>query len=80
MTREEFIQAATNSGYCRKRTAKEFAEGRESLTDGDFIEVFRLEQVREEREHSRRRDGMKAIENGWTSRDYRGGRSSDTSG
>ena len=77
MTREEFIRAATNSGYCRKRTAREYVDGKESLTEGDFIQVYRMEQDREEREHSRRRDGMKAIENGWTSRDYRGGRSSD---
>lgn len=77
MTREEFILAVTNSGYCRTKTAREYAQGKESLTEDDFIQVFRLEQGREEREHSRRRDGMKAIENGWTSRDYRGGRSSD---
>lgn len=80
MTMEQFIRAATRSGYCRAKTAREYAEGRESLTEDDFIQVYRLEQSREEREHSLRKDGLRWLGGCWTSRDYRGGRSSDTSG
>ena len=80
MTPEEFILAATRSGYCKAKTAREYTEGKESLTERDFIEVYRIEQAREEREHSLRKDGLRWLGGCWTSRDYRGGRSSDTSG
>lgn len=46
MTPEEFILSATRSGYCRAKTAREYAEGRERLTEDDFIQVYRLEQSR----------------------------------
>ena len=79
MTQEEFIRAATRSGYCRTKTAREYVDGKENLTESDFIEVYRREQAREEREHSLRKDGLRWLNGCWTSRDYRGGRSSDKS-
>ena len=77
MTREEFILAATNSGYCRTKTAREYAQGKDNLTEADFIEVFRIEESRRERERSLGKTGMRWLDGCWTSRDYRGGRSSD---
>lgn len=79
MTPEEFILAATRSGYCKAKTAREYADGKEALTEGDFIEVYRIEESRRERERSLGKTGMRWLDGCWTSRDYRGGRSSDKS-
>lgn len=42
MTKEEFVIACVRSGYATKAVAQCYAEGKEDLTDKDFIEVYLL--------------------------------------
>lgn len=41
MNKEEFIISAYKLGYCTKKQAEEYCEGRETFTEDDYIEVFR---------------------------------------
>lgn len=56
MNREEFFAAVMASGYAWKKTAVKYAEERDTFTDDDLIEVYRLEQNAKE---SIRRDQEK---------------------
>ena len=49
MTKEEFIKSATKLGYCTKRQAEEYCEGREKFTEDDYIAVFRKAESEEYR-------------------------------
>lgn len=44
MDKAEFIRNAVRCGYCSKKIAEEYAEGKDTLTDDDFIEVYRKAQ------------------------------------
>lgn len=44
MNREEFFAAVKASGYAWKKTAVKYAEGRDTFTEDDLIEVYRIEQ------------------------------------
>lgn len=46
MTRDEFIKTAWKMGYCSKKIAEEYSEGKDTLTEDDFIEVHRMEENR----------------------------------
>lgn len=46
MTRDEFIKTACKMGYCSKKIAGEYSEGKDTLTEDDFIEVHRMEENR----------------------------------
>lgn len=41
MTKEEFIKNAVSLGYCSKKIAEEYCEGKVVLTIDDYIEVYR---------------------------------------
>lgn len=41
MTKEEFIKNCQSLGYCTKKDAEKYCEGKDELTDDDFIEVYR---------------------------------------
>lgn len=47
MTRDEFIKTACKMGYCHKKIAEEYSEGKEILTEDDFIEVYRIAEAQE---------------------------------
>ena len=47
MNKDEFVNNACKMGYCDKKTAERYAEGKDELTDDDYIEVYRLMQKRE---------------------------------
>jgi hypothetical protein len=42
MSRDEFIKTACKMGYCTKKIAEEYSEGKDTLTEDDFIEVYRI--------------------------------------
>ena len=42
MTKEEFIKNCRSMGYCSKEIATKYCEGKEELTDDDYIEVYRM--------------------------------------
>lgn len=44
MTKEQFIAGCVMCGYCRKQTAKEYADTKVELTEDDFEVVYRIEQ------------------------------------
>ena len=46
MTKEEFINLAVSTGYSNKITATEYVEGKDKLTDKDFIEVYRTYEIK----------------------------------
>ena len=46
MTRDEFIKTACKMGYCTKKIAEEYCEGKETLTEDDYIEVYRIVEDR----------------------------------
>ena len=41
MTKDEFIENACKMGYCNKKQAEEYCKDKETLTDDDYIGVFR---------------------------------------
>lgn len=41
MTKDEFIKNCTSLGYCDKKRAEEYCEGRDVLTEDDYIAVYR---------------------------------------
>ena len=45
MTKEEFIKTASKMGYCSKKVAEEYAEGKDTFTNDDFIEVYRIAET-----------------------------------
>lgn len=45
MTQEEFIRAATRSGYCRMKTAREYADGRENRSRWSMCRSAGMEAV-----------------------------------
>lgn len=47
MTKDEFIKTAWKAGYCSKKIAEEYAEGKNTFTEDDFIEVFRKAETHE---------------------------------
>ena len=49
MTKEEFIKSATKLGYCTKRQAEEYCEGKEIFTEDDYIAVYRKAECEEYR-------------------------------
>lgn len=44
MNREQFLNAVRASGYAQIKTAKKYAENKDTFTEDDFIEVYRIEQ------------------------------------
>lgn len=46
MTKDEFVRAAYKSGYCSKKIAEEYCEGKDTLTEDDFLAVYRLQESR----------------------------------
>ena len=50
---DEFITKCLLSGYASEKTAKEYAKGKKELTDKDFIEVFRINERRNDLKHYR---------------------------
>ena len=46
MTKDEFIKTACSMGYCTKKIAEEYSEGKETFTDDDYIEVYRMVEDR----------------------------------
>ena len=41
MTKGEFIKTACKMGYCTEKQAEKYSEGKDELTEDDFIEVYR---------------------------------------
>ena len=46
MTKDEFVETACSTGYCTKKQAEEYSKDRETFTDDDFIEVYRMADSR----------------------------------
>lgn len=44
MTKDEFIKTCVLCGYASKKVAREYAEGKDELTDLDFQEVWRINE------------------------------------
>ena len=42
MTKEEFIKTACSLGYCNKKQAEKYCEGKDTFTDDDYIGVYRM--------------------------------------
>jgi hypothetical protein len=42
MTKDEFIATCINGGYCSKKVAEVYYQGKDNLTDNDLIEVYRI--------------------------------------
>lgn len=42
MTKEEFIKTACALGYCNKKQAEIYCENKVTLTDDDYIGVYRM--------------------------------------
>lgn len=47
MTKDEFINNASKMGYCPKKIAEEYSEGKDTFTEDDFIEVYRIAETHE---------------------------------
>lgn len=45
MTKDEFIKTAWRVGYCSKKIAEEYAEGKDTFTDDDFMKVYRIAET-----------------------------------
>lgn len=52
MNREEFIKLSVGTGYADKKVSTEYAQGKETFTDKDFIAVHRLYEIRKKLERS----------------------------
>lgn len=44
MTRDEFIKLCSKCGYCSKKVAELYAQGKSEFTDKDFEDAFRFAQ------------------------------------
>lgn len=44
MNKEEFIKIAPKMGYCSKQVAEEYCKDKDTLTDDDFIGVYRMQE------------------------------------
>ena len=53
MTKEEFIKNACASGYCNKKQAVHYCEGKEVFTDDDYIGVYRMAEEQRVKSHGR---------------------------
>ncbi len=42
MNRDEFVRTAYRMGYCSKKIAEEYSEGKDNLTQEDLVEVYRI--------------------------------------
>lgn len=42
MTKDEFIKSACKMGYCNKKQAEQYCEGKETFTDEDYIGVYKM--------------------------------------
>ena len=49
MTKDEFIKNAYKMGYCTKKQAEEYCEGKEDFTEDDYIGVYRIVENQEYR-------------------------------
>lgn len=47
MNKAEFIKIAPKMGYCTKQVAEEYCKDKDTLTDDDFIGVWRMQENRE---------------------------------
>ena len=65
MTKDEFIKTACKMGYCSKKQAENYCEGKETLTDDDYIGVYRMAESQKPRSH-----GI-GCGNGFTSKRYK---------
>lgn len=65
MTKEEFIKSCQSLGYCTKKEAEKYCEGKDELTDDDFIEVHGSFKV-----YLIGRSGRVIVENGYTTKRY----------
>lgn len=50
---DEFITQCLLGGYASKKTASEYAKGKDKLTDKDLIEVFRINERKNDLKHYR---------------------------
>ena len=65
MTKAEFIKTACAMGYCNKKQAEKYCEGKDELTEDDYIEVYR------KRESETRRGTCRSLGDGaYTSKRY----------
>ncbi len=46
MTKDEFIKTCSQCGYASKKVAREYAEGKDELTESDFQEAWRINERR----------------------------------
>ena len=67
MTKEEFIKNCQSLGYCTKKEAEKYCEGKDELTDDDFIEVHRSAK-----EYQIKCHGRPLGEHGYTSKRFFG--------
>jgi hypothetical protein len=44
LDKDEFVRMCQLCGYASKKNAKKYAENKETLTDADFKEVFRINE------------------------------------
>ena len=42
MTKDEFIETSCSLGYCNRKQAEEYCEGKEMFSDDDYIGVYRM--------------------------------------
>ena len=47
MTKDEFIKNCTSLGYCDKKQAEQYCEGKDELTEDDYIAVYRKSHAAE---------------------------------
>lgn len=59
MTKDEFIKNSCKMGYCNKKEAERYCEGKENFTDDDYIGVYRMAEEQQYRTY-----GGHAIGNG----------------
>lgn len=53
MTKEEFIKTSCSLGYCSKKQAETYCEGKDELTDDDYIGVYRMVEEQKPRQYGR---------------------------
>ena len=51
MTKDEFIKNACSMGYCNKKQAEQYCEGRDALTDDDYIGIYRMVEAQKHKSH-----------------------------
>lgn len=50
-TIDEFVSQCLLCGYASKKTAREYAKRKKELTDNDFVEVFRINERKNDLKH-----------------------------